>query len=600
MNRALPLLALLYASSLSAQPKWITMQNENFRVYSSAGARDTLTALENFERVRSFFLQFTGAAPAKPVPISIVIFGSDKEYQPYRLNEFAIAYYAGQSDRDFVVVGKLGDESSRIATHEYTHLEMKHAGYTLPPWLNEGVAELFSTLKPLGGSTEFGNIIPGRLQALNLEPWVPLETILTADQKSPYYNESKRAGNLYNESWALVHMLATSSEYRFKFWDMVKLVQDGMPSVQALEKTYGMPFAQLEKALRFYVSSDGFHKLVVKIKLEGMDKIPSQPADMFQVRTVQAELLMSLPNKQAEAKTRFEELTHEDAKQPAPWSSLGYLAWRDGKPDVAVENFAKSYTLGNRSRKLLQDYARLGAREHPDDAIAAFKTLIETEPQNTDHSLDLAGLLMNQRKYAEALEVARALKSVKSADQRDRILYIRAFAAMQTGDRAEARDRATELKRLTASADYGSRADQILRFLDQPQRPQQIAAAPPVERPAATGIVAEAEVERPALRRREPEPATRADMEIILQDIQGTLVEMDCSARTFILSTESGVKRFLILQPERLIVTGRTGGAELQCGLQKPVQKIRLQYTIAPEGSTADGVVRAVHFGEGK
>jgi hypothetical protein len=36
---------------------------------------------------------------------------------------------------------------------------------------------------------------------------VPLQAIVSADRNSPYYNEKNRAGSLYNEGWALVHML---------------------------------------------------------------------------------------------------------------------------------------------------------------------------------------------------------------------------------------------------------------------------------------------------------------------------------------------------------------------------------------------------------
>ncbi|MEO5926835.1 MAG: tetratricopeptide repeat protein [Bryobacteraceae bacterium] len=601
MNRALLfLLALLCAASLSAQPKWISMQNENFRVYSSASERETRDSLANFERVRGFFLQFTGAPPPKPVPVSIVIFGSEKEYLPYRIKEFAIAYYASQSDRDFIVVGKVGDESARIATHEYTHLVFKHFGYTLPPWLNEGMAELFSTLKPLGSSTEFGSPIAGRLYGLSTDKWVPLETILSADEKSPFYNETQRAGNLYNEGWALVHMLATTTEYRPKFWDVVKAVQAGTPSVKALEAAYGMPFAKIESELKTYVRGDGFRKLVTKLRLEDMDKIKAQPADMYDVRTAQAELLMGLQGKQAEARTRFEDLTREDAKRAEPWSNLGYLVWRDGKAEVALDHFAKSYQLGNRSPRMLYDYARLASRQRPEEAITAFKDLIEIEATNSDARLDLANLQMSQRQYAEALVTVKGITSVKTADQRDRVLYMRAYSALQSGDRVDAQARADELQRLTTSEEYKTRANDLLRFLSQPQRTVQT-APPAAVRAPSQGIIAEAEIERPAIQRREAQPTARADMEIILQDIRGTLVEMDCSTPPrFLLSTEQGLKKFVILQPDRLVVTGRSGGAQFSCGLQKPVVEIRLQYTIAPEGSDADGVVRAVHFGEAK
>jgi len=599
MLRAKPLLlsALLCAASLSAQPKWIHMQNENFSMYSSANERDSRAALNFFERVRGFFVQMLGAPPAKPVPIYVVMFGSDKEYQPYKPKEFAMAYYAGQSDRDFIVMGKTGEQTARAATHEYTHLVVKHLGLQLPPWLNEGLAELFSTMHPLGGDTIFGDIIPGRLQALYSESWVPLATILAADENSPYYNETKQAGTLYNEGWALVHMLETTDEYRPKFWDVVAAIQKGTGSVEALEKIYGQPLSKIESDLKFYIKGNSFKRLVTKIKLEGVDSLKGQPADMFDVRTLQADLLMGMAGKQAEARARFEELTREDAKRPEPWSSLGYLAWRDNKQDHAIANFSKAYELGDRSPKLLWDYGRLALRQHPEDAAKVFAELAAADPKNTDLLLEIANLELNQRKFPEALATIRRVSSVKTVAQRDRALFIRAVAALQTGDRVEARARAEELKRLTTVPDLVSRADEMLRFLNQPERAAVVQRpAPPVAAPAA-----ERTDERPTLARRESAPATRADMEIILQEIRGTLVEMDCqSPARFILSTEQGRKSYLVLQPDRLIVTGRTGGAEFQCGLQKPVSELRLQFTIAPEGSDADGVVRAVHFNPGK
>lgn len=592
MTRATTLLlpALLCAACLSAQPKWIQMQNENFRVYSSAKEYETRKALDEFERVRSFFLQTSGAPPAKPVPISIIIFGTEKEYQAYRFNEFAIAYYAGQSDRDFIVIGKLGEQSSQIATHEYTHLVFRHAGYTLPPWLNEGTADLFSTLHSIGKDVEFGSVMLGRLQALSRDAWVPMETILAADQSSPYYNETKQAGSLYNQSWALVHMLATTQPF-IKFWELIEAVQKGTPSVKAIEAVYGKPFPEIEKDLKFYIKSNSFKRLIMKLKLDGVEKLAAQPADMFDVREAQAEILMGLKGKQAEAKTRFEELTREDAKRPEPWANLGYLVWRDGKPSEATGHFAKAFELGNRNPRLLWDYARLVQGDKPENAAAAFAALLDLEPQNIDARLDLANLQMMQRQYPAALATSRAVTTVRTAAQRDRVLYISAFSAMQTGNVADARSRAEELRRLSTVDDYKQRADDMLRFLNQPQRPVQ---APVVQ--AQVDAPAEI-VERPVLTQRDSAPATRADMEIILQDVKGTLVELNCAAPArFILETDSGRKTFLVLQPDRLIVTGREGGAQFQCGAQKPAPSMRLQFTIAPEGSNADGVVRAVHF----
>lgn len=466
IRMSLILTFLLSASAFAAQPEWVTMQNENFRVYSSASEGSTREVLNYLERVRGFFVQFTGAELDKSAPISVVIFGSEKEYQPYRLNSFAVAYYSSQSDRDFIVIGKLGAQSSQIAAHEYTHLVYQHAGYSLPPWLNEGLAELFSTLRGSGDDTEFGDILLGRLQALNEDKWVPLETILSADNTSPYYNETKQAGALYNEGWALVHMLTTTEQYRPKFLAVVQAINSGTPSVQALESVYGMPLAQLENALKSYIRGNAFNHLKVKIKLDRTEKLTAQPADVFEVRELQAELLMGLKDRQAEARSRFEELAREQPKRAEPRANLGYLAWRDGNRSEAVEQFAMAFELGNRSPRLLLDFARLAGRDKPESSMAALTALLEMEPKNLDARLLLANLLMSQSQFSQAVTVASPIVSVRTAEQRDNLLYMRAFAAMRLGDTVNARALAQELKRVATSQDLKARADEILQFAE--------------------------------------------------------------------------------------------------------------------------------------
>jgi hypothetical protein len=156
----------LIAATASGEPRWIHIHSTNFEIYSSASEGSTRETLRYFEQVRTFFLQATGRSVSKPVPIYIIAFGSEKEYLPFRPNEFAAAFYHGGAERDYIVLSHSSSETFPVATHEYVHLVVQHAGLNFPPWLNEGTAELYSTLKPLGDKVIVGNLIPGRLQAL--------------------------------------------------------------------------------------------------------------------------------------------------------------------------------------------------------------------------------------------------------------------------------------------------------------------------------------------------------------------------------------------------------------------------------------------------
>src|SRR5687768_12723880 len=124
------LVILLPIVSFAAEPKWISIQNEHFNVYSTASERKTREALNQFERVRSFFNQVARSESIKPNPVTVVIFGSEKHYKPFRPNAIAAAYYSNRADRDFIVLGELDDASSRFASHEYTHLILSQAGYS--------------------------------------------------------------------------------------------------------------------------------------------------------------------------------------------------------------------------------------------------------------------------------------------------------------------------------------------------------------------------------------------------------------------------------------------------------------------------------------
>src|SRR5438270_14061952 len=98
-------------------------------------------------------------------------------------------------------------ESLPLAVHELTHLMVHQLGLDLPPWLNEGLAELYSNLEPTGSKIRVGRDIPSRMRTLAEEKWIDLRSLLAVDHNSPIYNEKSRAGIFYAESWKLVHML---------------------------------------------------------------------------------------------------------------------------------------------------------------------------------------------------------------------------------------------------------------------------------------------------------------------------------------------------------------------------------------------------------
>ena len=441
------------------------MPSTDFEIYSSAGEGNTRETLRYFERVRSFFEQAMGASPAKLDPIRIILFGSKKEFDPYRPNEAAAAYYKQVRGRDYIVLGSTSAEVFPIITHEYFHLIAQHAGLNLPPWLNEGLAEVYSTLKPLGDKVTVGIVIPGRLQALAFEKPIPLATLLAVDHSSPYYNEKEKAGAFYDESWALTHMLQLSPAYHPKFINVVEAIQGGTPSGRALETVYGKTLMEIESDLRGYIRGDSFRGAVFPIKIaESPGRAALAPASMFDVELTLLDLSNS-PVREEETRRKLEQLARIDPLRPEPLIALGYLAVGGAQTEDARRCFAKALELGSRNPTMLWDYGRITAQTNPEDSIRALSLLLVDQPARTDVRLVLAQVQANSKQWSAVLNTLGPIQKVSNVDA-PRYFRETAFADLNLGDSDGARAAGQQWARYATDSAEREKAEQFEKYLD--------------------------------------------------------------------------------------------------------------------------------------
>jgi Tfp pilus assembly protein PilF len=387
--------------------------------------------------VREFFLKFTGHAPKEPVPVTIVIFGSEKAYAPYSFNKFATAYFAQRGDRDYIVMGRTGELAEHIATHEYTHLIAQHAGLQYPPWLNEGLAELFSTFTIMNGSISIGDPIPNRILALREDTWVPLATILAADHDSPYYNESGKAGSLYNEGWAAVHFIGTTKEYRPKFSAFLTAVANGTNSAEALQSVYGKSLPTFESELRGYIGQGAFNHLIARIDIDRTKKaVAAEAASSFDVKFALTDI-DNRPNAVGERRRALEEMKAENPKRPEPWAGLAYLDWQEGKSSLATEGFSKAYALGDHSNRMLWDYGRLAQSSRPLESAKVLKELAVLEPNRVEVRIELAWSQYFAGQLNDASMTLHGI-TIETAEQAPRFFSALANVQLGLGDRAAA------------------------------------------------------------------------------------------------------------------------------------------------------------------
>jgi hypothetical protein len=241
-------LFLTSAAPAAAAP-WVRVETPNFVVFGETGEKRTRDVVAEFERFREALGRvLPGAARKAAVPTTVVVFDSRRSLAPYRPmfngKPVEIAGYFS-SDRDMNrVVLTIEDREQGLRTifHEYVHLVVSNVTDGIPPWLNEGLAEYYSTFLVTddGRTATMGTVIQPHLVLLNEQPLLTLKDLLAVTHDSPLYNEGTRRGMFYAQSWALVHMLLSAEPSRAKeLAEYTRATGSGEAAERAWQRTFG-------------------------------------------------------------------------------------------------------------------------------------------------------------------------------------------------------------------------------------------------------------------------------------------------------------------------------------------------------------------------
>jgi len=583
------LATVLLPHAAPAAEQWLKLQSSHFELYTTAGEKKGREAVLYFEQVRDFFQRTRGMSKAMPgAPVRIIAFRSDKEFEPYRFNAASSAFYLEGYDRDYIVMRSISPEYYPVAVHEFTHLLVKHTGAELPIWFNEGLAELYSTLKPAGKKVMVGDMIPGRFYYLQQHKWLSLEVLTSADHNSPYYNERDRAGIFYSESWALMHMLNLSSEYRPQFSKFLNLLASGATATSAFWQAYAKTITQVQKDLEAYLRGGHFNAAVFDVKLEKSAEEPDiQPATPLESGLVLADLL-ALTGKQEAAKEAYERLSKEYANDWEVEAGLAELAWSGKNPEEARRHFARAAELGSTNPRLYFDYAMVLLEiGEQGSAIAPLKKAVGLDPEYQDAQRYLAYSLLRDRQYEQAMDHFGKVKHIK-AEQASVFYHGIAYAEFHLERFDEARNAAELAKKYARNLEETAAAEDMLRVLDQEKERhtnlgERVVAPHPVE-------------EQPS---ENPKQLVRRSDRPLSASLLGTLRQVDCTGKVVRLRISSGQKQILLAIRDRRNVAikgSQTGTVDLNCGPQKG-KLVTVEYESREDASLGTiGDVRSIEF----
>jgi len=457
---------------------WQGCETSHFAIYGGSqengGAREILSQLET---ARVFF-ERSGLANSGNTPqLNILALESAKESEIYRVNPAAYAFYQRTREGDFVVMRDLAPEHFPVAVHEYTHFVVEHAGLKLPLWLNEGMADFYSTVAERKSQVILGTAPSGRESTLNSHRWIEWNTLTAVDHDSPYYRQADKMLLFYAQSWAMVHMLAMDSQYEAGFSKFLATVSNGADTDAALTAVYHKTLEQVGQDVQAYVGSKRMAARLMDIDVRQGDIETTEIGDASKrVELAMADILAASPQLAQEANSRLASLATKYPDDPRPEETLGFQAMNAGRMKDAEEHFAAAVKHNSQNPEVWFRLAHLKLQiDGPtDEVVDLLQRVIAADGDNYGARLELGFAAAKNEKYDVAVKALEGIRNLK-AEHAYTVSYTLAYCLVEIQQGNKARMYAERARQIAASGKDKDEAAGLLRYIEQ-EAPVEVAS----------------------------------------------------------------------------------------------------------------------------
>jgi tetratricopeptide (TPR) repeat protein len=487
-KRTLLLLILVAADTALAHgtpPTWLEVRTQNFDLISNAGEKQARHVADQLERMRLVFhLLFPKADLNTTQPVLVLAVNDKKDFRTLEPEAYLAkgqldlaGLFLETPDRSYVLMRLDAEGEHPYATiyHEYCHFLWRRYQQWLPLWLNEGIAEFYQNTQFFNKEVVLGEPSDYDLVYLRQHRLLPLATLLTVDQNSPYYHEEEKGSIFYSESWALVHYLSITDlkTHSQRMLDYAQLVIDQhVDSLTAAQRVFG-DLKVLQKNLEAYISQQGLMAMRLKANT-GVDDaaFKVQAIPQIQADAMRADFLAS-SGRTKDARALLGSILHVDPRNAQALETMGYLDLRDGNVkdaqdwyrqavELDSQGFTANYYFATTSMQLgnldsaqtpkVEASLRAAIKLNPSFAPAydRLAVLLAMQHRSLDeaHQLELQAVTLDRANIGFRLNTAMIAQQQDRMDDAIKILQ----TALQVATKPE--EKATVQQRLQVIEDY--------------------------------------------------------------------------------------------------------------------------------------------------
>lgn len=410
---AIALLGIIARAGTESDDQWFEVQSPHFDLLTDGGEKTGRDLALQFEQMHSAFAQLFSTRPApKPVPLQIIALRNSKQISQYsRLYQGkpirSTGFCLRSADRDYIVLDLGALNRWETVIHEYAHLFIAAAMPDLPAWFNEGLAELYSTIRIGDKEAILGRPPESALDVLHNESLMPISELFKVDHDSAVYNEDRDPRSIfYAESWLVVHYLWDHNQME-QAQRYLELIRQRVPVNQAVKQAFDMEPEQFDRVLQKYSRS---RMELMRVALHGereQGSLSQKPVSALYATTVLAGLHSHQPDYQEQAIGEFQAILQQDPDNVAAHRDLGYIYYQRHDPDAALPHLQKAAEKSPNDWRVHFFWAEASAQKY-DDALAPqiekeAQRVIELNPEFADGYGLLGFALMVEHRNQEAI-----------------------------------------------------------------------------------------------------------------------------------------------------------------------------------------------------
>jgi tetratricopeptide (TPR) repeat protein len=261
--------------ALASTSGWVELTSRHFVLRTDLPLSSAQRALTDCERSYAALGTLIFADDPPREPIDLIVFADEADFRSIAPGDSTGYFLPRQvNERDYTptiaMYGEWNEVTRRRFQHELAHRFLEHHVPDAPPWLAEGIAEFYSTIKLDQGEVVVGLMRNDRVFRLTIrtlggltervvDDRIPLgdaptvEELLSADFAT--FHDPHRELAFYATSWALVHMLENDrAGYHARFADFLRRLAAGERDDRAWLHSFGdVPLPALDRELGRYI-----------------------------------------------------------------------------------------------------------------------------------------------------------------------------------------------------------------------------------------------------------------------------------------------------------------------------------------------------------